>query len=79
MSKWEFDVADLNGLKKCKVVVSEKLKYKIVKSDELKNAVNLAWAIYVRNAPPFLTIPMPENSGLKEIVIHCEKDVINIS
>jgi len=59
--------------------VSDNLKWKIQKDPELKNMVNLAWAIFVRNAPVFLTIPMPESFGINDVVFYHEKGVIYIS
>lgn len=69
MKKWEFNVADIHGLKSYQVDISDHLKWKVKNDPEFKNMMNMAWAIYVRNAPPFLTIPVPEEWGVGEITL----------
>lgn len=79
MKKWEFNVADLHGLKLCQIEIGDHLKWKVKNDPEMQNLLNMAWAIYVRNAPPFLTIPVPESWGLNEIIIHKKDGKIHIS
>lgn len=78
MKKWEFNVADVHGLKSFKIDIDDRIKSKVQNNTELQNLMNMAWAIYVRNAPPFLTIPVPEDWGLKEIIIHKRDGKIHI-
>lgn len=70
MKKWEFDIMDLHGLKSCEVEIADHIKFKAQTNPDIKNLLNLAWGIYVRNAPVFLTVPLPDGFKEKEILIY---------
>lgn len=79
MKKWEFDILDLHGLKSCEVEIADHIKFKAQRHPDIKNLLNLAWGIYVRNAPLFLTIPLPDGFEEKEILIQRKGEKIIIT